>query len=61
MNGNFGYGDASVQDIGVDNPANNPEDSVSCLRWMPDPNVYLLACSSWDGMIRFYEIQASGP
>lgn len=52
--------DDSLSDIGLDNPANNPIDTVSCLQWMPNPQVKILACSTWDGKIHLYEANLGG-
>lgn len=34
MNSNI-QDDDSLRDINLDNPANNPEDSVGSIKWMP--------------------------
>eukprot|EP00923_Selenidium_pygospionis_P018366 GHVN01032160.1.p1 GENE.GHVN01032160.1~~GHVN01032160.1.p1 ORF type:complete len:357 (+),score=33.47 GHVN01032160.1:184-1254(+) len=42
--------------------ANLPSDSVSCLTWLQPPigQQQFLGCSSWDGSVRVWEIQARG-
>ena len=51
--------------MNLDNPANNPEDTVSCIKWMPQQmqsmqKPYIFATGCWDGKIRIYDVNANG-
>jgi len=52
--------DDSLTDLGLDNQANNPSDTVSSLQWMPNLQMKILAASTWDGKIYLYEALMSG-
>eukprot|EP01016_Furgasonia_blochmanni_P000391 TRINITY_DN1006_c0_g1_i1.p1 TRINITY_DN1006_c0_g1~~TRINITY_DN1006_c0_g1_i1.p1 ORF type:complete len:403 (+),score=89.85 TRINITY_DN1006_c0_g1_i1:3-1211(+) len=52
--------DDSAQDINLDNPANQPEDSVSALEWLPIQDQRLFSAASWDTKMRIYSVNASG-
>jgi mRNA export factor len=52
--------DSSLNDINVDKPDNQPQDTVSAMIWAPNPSVRYLAAASWDSKVRIYEATASG-
>lgn len=52
--------DDSLADIGLDNPANQPMDTVSSLQWIPNPQLRLFAASTWDGKIHIYDVALNG-
>ena len=52
--------DDSLTDLGIDNQANWPSDTISSLQWFPNPQMKILAASSWDGKIHLYEVVTTG-
>ena len=52
--------DDSLMDIGHDNLANAPLDTVASLQWIPNLQLRILAASTWDGKIHLYELSQGG-
>lgn len=52
--------DDSLADIGLDNPANHPLDTVSSIQWIPNQQLRLFAASTWDGKVHIYDVALNG-